>query len=142
MPERLSQAIEAAQETKVRAYFALRRIKKPEAFYSWLLGIADRVAKETHRRNRQMATDYDVAQQQEDRPQPPVRQAVAELPDVYRQVILLRYSSVGSHVAQLGSHGPPVRRVGTAHQDRVPADARRSVGGAHPTLSKGTRARR
>ncbi len=88
------QAVEAAQETMVRAYFALRRIKQPEAFYSWLLGIADRVTKETHRRQqrqRQMVADCEVAEEQEDRPEPPVRQAVAELPEVYRQVILLRY---------------------------------------------------
>ncbi len=88
-------AVEAAQETMVRAYFALRKIKKPEAFYSWLLGIADRVAKEMHRakqRRRQVPSiDCELAEEQEDRPQPPVRRAVAELPDVYRHVILLRY---------------------------------------------------
>ena len=43
------EATEAAQETFVRAYFALRKLRKPAAFFSWLLGIADRVAKETHR---------------------------------------------------------------------------------------------
>ena len=42
-------ATEAAQETFVRAYFALRDLRKPEAFFSWLFGIADRVAKETQR---------------------------------------------------------------------------------------------
>ena len=42
-------AAEAAQETFVRAYFALGNLRKPEAFFPWLFGIADRVAKETQR---------------------------------------------------------------------------------------------
>ena len=37
---------EAAQETFVRAYFGLSELKKRESFYAWLLGIANRVAKE------------------------------------------------------------------------------------------------
>ncbi len=45
----VGEATEAAQEAFVRAYFALGDLRKPEAFFSWLLGIADRVAKETHR---------------------------------------------------------------------------------------------
>jgi len=108
------QAVEAAQEAMVRAYFALKKIRKPEAFYSWLLGIADRVAKETHRHNqrqRQMAADHDVAQQQEDRPLRPVRQAVAELPDVYRQVILLRDYGGLSCVQISREQGVPIGTV-------------------------------
>jgi len=37
-------AEEAAQEAFVRAYFALGKLRKPESFFSWLLGIAGRVA--------------------------------------------------------------------------------------------------
>jgi RNA polymerase sigma-70 factor, ECF subfamily len=35
----VEQAEEAAQETFVRAYFDLARLKKPESFFPWLLGI-------------------------------------------------------------------------------------------------------
>jgi hypothetical protein len=37
------EATEAAQETFVRAYFALPQLRKPASFSSWLLGIARRV---------------------------------------------------------------------------------------------------
>jgi RNA polymerase sigma-70 factor (ECF subfamily) len=42
----LPQAEEAAQESFVRAFISLKKLRKPESFYSWLLGIAGRVAKE------------------------------------------------------------------------------------------------
>ncbi|MHC4890018.1 MAG: RNA polymerase sigma factor, partial [Planctomycetota bacterium] len=32
-------AEEAAQETLVRAYFNMGKLKKPESFFAWLLGI-------------------------------------------------------------------------------------------------------
>ena len=48
-PGQYGASTEAAQETFVRAYFALGDLRKPEAFFSWLFGIADRVAKETQR---------------------------------------------------------------------------------------------
>ena len=87
-------AAEAAQETFVRAYFALRRLKKPESFLSWLVGIADRVAKEQWRdqrraseiartpaplRHRSTSHDYEL------------QWAVAELAAPYRDVVLLHY---------------------------------------------------
>ncbi len=42
-------AEEAAQEVFVRAYFNIGKLKRPDSFFSWLLGIAERVAKEHHR---------------------------------------------------------------------------------------------
>ncbi|MCK5557371.1 MAG: sigma-70 family RNA polymerase sigma factor [Candidatus Hydrogenedentes bacterium] len=88
-------AAEAAQETFVRAYFALRRLKKPESFFSWLFGIADRVAKEhwrTQRRDNEIAnssargrTDHHVKCDYD------LERAVADLAEPYRGVILLRY---------------------------------------------------
>ena len=45
----LPQAEEAAQESFVRAFLSLPKLRKPESFYSWLLGIAGRVAKEQFR---------------------------------------------------------------------------------------------
>jgi hypothetical protein len=44
-----TRADEAAQEVFVRAYFNMCKLKKPDSFFSWLLGIADRVAKEQRR---------------------------------------------------------------------------------------------
>jgi DNA-directed RNA polymerase specialized sigma24 family protein len=79
-------AEEAAQETFVRAFFALGKLEKPELFFSWLLGIARRAALETGRdkwKRTQLARG--------DGPDLAVRQAVGELPESYRQVILLRY---------------------------------------------------
>ena len=43
-------AEEAAQETLVRAYFKMDKLRKPESFFAWLLGIADLVAKEQQRK--------------------------------------------------------------------------------------------
>lgn len=90
------EATEAAQETFVRAYFALRKLEKPESFFSWLLGIADRVVKETLRkRQRQPATlaqgAEPAAAEPAESPGPELAQAVANLPEPYREVILRRY---------------------------------------------------
>ena len=91
------EAAEVTQETLVRAYFALGKLRKPDSFFSWLLGIAGRVVKET-RREQQRRRQWQVATSgrnttgvQGRSPDPPVRQAVADLPEVYRQAVLLRY---------------------------------------------------
>jgi RNA polymerase sigma factor (sigma-70 family) len=88
-------AEEAAQETFVRAYFGLSDLKKRESFYSWLLGIASRVAKEQLRNKNQLA-DMDLLAEQQDREQKSsddfeLHQAIAKLPDSYREILLLRF---------------------------------------------------
>jgi RNA polymerase sigma-70 factor (ECF subfamily) len=92
------EATEAAQETFVRAYFGLGELRKPEAFFAWLLGIADRVAKETRRTAGLRPTvgleQFDPAEpadKQDTRTDTAVAEAVARLPDVYRAVIMLRF---------------------------------------------------
>ncbi len=98
-------AEEAAQETLVRAYFKLDALRKPESFFAWLLGIADLVAKEQQRkeliRRRRESIRPDAQRRVEasadEAPQPELSQdyaleaAVADLPEAYRTVILLRY---------------------------------------------------
>ncbi len=90
-------AEEATQESLVRAYFNMEKLNKPEAFFSWLLGIGNRVVLEIHRKKQiengkkfveafsetnskpELSTDYNL------------EAAIAELPEAYRKIILLRY---------------------------------------------------
>jgi RNA polymerase sigma-70 factor (ECF subfamily) len=90
-------AEEAAQEALVRAYFSMTKLKKPHKFFSWLLGIAERLAKEQQRRERVRRQRELVRASTEEVLQPELSHdygleaAVAGLPEPYRQVILLRY---------------------------------------------------
>jgi len=58
-------AEEAAQEALVRTYFRMDRLRRPKVFFPWLLGIADRVAKEYQRREknrrRQTSPLYEIS---------------------------------------------------------------------------------
>ncbi len=93
-----SKAEEVSQEAFVRAYFSLAKLKEPDAFFSWLMGIAVRVAKEQQRLEREqsqldepaleVADNSDAA---EGRGDYALRHAIAKLPQAYRQMILLRY---------------------------------------------------
>ncbi len=88
-------ATEAAQETFVRAYFALGKLKKHESFYSWLIGIASRVVKETRRKRAAapgpLLTEPAAPNSQADQREPALRAAVTKLPEKYQQVIALRF---------------------------------------------------
>jgi len=90
-------AEEAAQEALVRAYFNMAKLKKPDSFFSWLLGIADRVAKE-HERKEQIQRQREIvrsfaeeASGTELSQDYALESAIAGLPDAYRQIVLLRY---------------------------------------------------
>ena len=90
------QAEEAAQESFVRAFLSLKKLRKPESFYSWLLGIAGRVAKEQlrslkHRQQDCEVTESIMANAADHWEDYPLEEAIAALPESYRQVILLRY---------------------------------------------------
>lgn len=86
---------EAAQETFVRAYFALGRLDKPESLPAWLLGIAGRVVKEQFRQQQRQRVAARLWA--ETRPSPEMSEgyalerAVSSLAEPYRQVVLLRY---------------------------------------------------
>ena len=90
-------AEEAAQESLVRAYFNIGRLKKPESFFFWLLGIADHVAKE-HQRNEQIRRQREAIRSfSQEAGKPELSQdfalesAITELPEDYRKIVLLRY---------------------------------------------------
>jgi RNA polymerase sigma-70 factor (ECF subfamily) len=90
------QAEEAAQESFVRAFLSLKKLRKPESFYSWLLGIAGRVAKEqfrsgAHRQRDREAAETMMTSATDSGEEYPLEEAIAALPEIYRQVILLRY---------------------------------------------------
>jgi RNA polymerase sigma-70 factor, ECF subfamily len=88
---------EAVQETFVRAYFNITKLKKPDSFISWLLGIANRVAKEHIREKKRLLRNEDIslvpeiAESAEKKPDLDLQKAIAALPDAYREVILLRF---------------------------------------------------
>ena len=88
-------AEEAAQEVLVRCYFGLGGLKKQDSFFSWMLGVANNVAKEQMRSREKQ---QQLAQRAAERPVQtdcrhdwPLAKAVAELDDSYKQLILLRY---------------------------------------------------
>jgi len=90
------QAEEAAQESFVRAFLSLKKLHKPESFYSWLLGIAGRVAKEQFRSEVRRRQDSEVAETMmtsaaDHNEDCPLEEVIAVLPESHRQVILLRY---------------------------------------------------
>lgn len=94
----MDEATEAAQETFVRAYFALPELRKPEAFFSWLIGIAERVAREALRNTKRCRPvdwqECDLAEpagERDARREGSVTEAVGKLSDVYREVVLLRF---------------------------------------------------
>ena len=90
------QAEEAAQESFVRAFTSLKKLRKPESFYSWLLGIAGRVAREQFRALANRQRDREAAEAMkmaatDSTEEYPLEEAIAALPESHRQVILLRY---------------------------------------------------
>ena len=90
------EAEEAAQESFVRAFLSLKKLRKPESFYPWLLGIAARVLKEQFRalerrqRDRAVAETL-LAENPGSASEYPLEEVIALLPESYRQVILMRY---------------------------------------------------
>jgi len=93
-----SQVEDAAQESFIRAFTALKKLRKPESFCSWLLGIAGRVAQEQFRELKRRKQDPEIANSliagnadSRDHEDNNLDEAIATLPETYRQVILLRY---------------------------------------------------
>ena len=90
------QVEDAVQESFVRAFMSLKKLRKPESFCPWLLGIAGRVAKEQFRDSKRRQGDPEVAQfmladSAVNFDDSGLDEAIAALPETYRHVILLRY---------------------------------------------------
>ena len=101
----MERAEEAAQETFVRAFFALSKLNATESFFPWLFGIGHRVAREQQRAERRYRAAVgppggtsvtDGASPPRSQPPEPahdhaLERALAELPATYSAVVLLRY---------------------------------------------------
>ncbi len=93
----LDKAEEAAQETLVRAYFNISKLKKTDSFFSWLFGIADHVAKEQRRKDQIQHSREAISSYSQESPPAELSEdfsleiAVASLPEIYRKIVLLRY---------------------------------------------------
>jgi RNA polymerase sigma factor (sigma-70 family) len=86
-------ADEAAQEAFCRAFSSLNRLRNPRAFFPWLLGITEHVAREMRRARptaRLQAAD-ELSRPPAPPDRTPVLEAVAQLPAKYRDPIVLRY---------------------------------------------------
>lgn len=94
-------AEDAPREAFVRAWFALGRFRRGDAFFPWLCGIAHQVTRETSRaqrrreryhqtagRERETTTDADHVI---DEPDLILRAAIDALPTNLREIVLLRY---------------------------------------------------
>jgi len=90
-------AEETVQETFIRAYFNLGKLKKPDSFLSWLTSIANSVAGEFRRKDKILLRQDDVSSvchttsSAERPPDVDLDRAIEALPDAYRKIILLKY---------------------------------------------------
>ena len=133
-----AQIEEVAQEAFVRAFFNLRKLRKPDSFFPWLIGIANHVAQEMirqeqaerHRADEQLAEQKATpAQAAGELPEDTLERAVAGLSDPLREVILLRFyanCSCGQVAQRLGLPiGTVTKRLSRAYaeiRERVMAD--------------------
>jgi len=125
-------AAEVTQESFVRAYFRLGTLKKDDAFFAWLLGIAERVMLETFRRKRPQHSLSEVADRSAPAPNAATEgdaelaEAVARLPAVYREVTVMRYFG-GLSCAEVSERlGVPLGTV-TKRLSRAYAQLRESL---------------
>lgn len=88
-------AEDAAQEAFASACDGLVGLKQPEKFGSWLAAICRNVAYQmAKQRNKEVAINEPpvVLEQSSDHsPEEAVRQAIASLPKMYREIVILRY---------------------------------------------------
>ncbi len=88
-------AEDAAQEAFASACDGLVGLKQPEKFGSWLAAICRNVAYQmAKQRNKEVAVNDPLVvleQSSDHSPEEAVRQAIASLPKMYREIVILRY---------------------------------------------------
>lgn len=94
---RPADAADAAQETFMRAWKALPRLRKASRFGPWLMRIARNTANTTHRRQRREQPDESVAEtarvSAQAAPSADARralEAIGRLPEAYRETLIMR----------------------------------------------------
>ena len=89
---READALEAVDEAVYQALRALKKLREPEHFDTWLTRILlNECSREKKRQDREQAVDQLPEQAWEDPDHLPLRAAVQALPEQLRAVILLRY---------------------------------------------------
>jgi len=136
----LDAAEDAAQEAFVRAFTGLATLKKPDSFFSWLLGIAYRVLLERasrERRERDGLTRMAAEAPSADAGNAPwsgdaaLEAALAALPDPHREVVLLRYYGGCSCSEVADRLGIPIGTV-TKRLSRAYEEMRHSLAARDP----------
>lgn len=92
-------AEEVTQESFVRAYFKIDTLMKPESYFSWLMGIANRVTKEFLKKEQMRKQRDMIRSAVEQAPRESLskdyslEEAISRLPEKCRHMVLLRYYS-------------------------------------------------
>ncbi len=148
---RRDEAEDAAQEAFVRAFTGLATLKKPDSFFSWLLGIAYRVLLE--RADRERRERVALAQVAAEAPgalasaepwsgDAALEAALAALPEPFREVVLLRYyggCSCSEVAERLGLPiGTVTKRLSRAYEEMRHALAVRDQEQEHPCPARRT----
>ena len=147
---RRDEAEDAAQEAFVRAFTGLATLKKPDSFFSWLLGIAYRVLLERADRERrervalaQVAAEAPAAARAEPwSGDAALEAALAALPEPFREVVLLRYyggCSCSEVAERLGLPiGTVTKRLSRAYEEMRHTLAVRDQEQEHPCPARST----
>jgi RNA polymerase sigma-70 factor, ECF subfamily len=148
---RRDEAEDVAQEAFVRAFSGLAKLRKPDSFFSWLLGIAYRVLLERtdhDQRERaalaQMAAEAPAAQAREEAwsGDAALEAAVASLAAPFREVVLLRYyggCSCSEVAERLGVPiGTVTKRLSRAYEEMRHTLAVRDQEQEHPCPASST----
>ena len=119
-PDR-TEAEDITQETFLRAYRDLRKLRRPERFTAWVYGIALNVARERNRKARPLVPlesipepEAPAANNEGQRKEQRLLALVAELPDKYRVPLAMRYAQALAYDAigkALGVAEPTARSL-------------------------------
>lgn len=87
-----SQAADAVDEAIYKGFLARKRLRQPEFFATWLTRILMNVCNaELRRQKREQAVEHLPETAEEAFDALPLRQAVEQLPQALRQIVILRY---------------------------------------------------